>query len=195
MKKAIFAVVLGIVVMGAGCSAASNPDQSNVSGNGETKTYENSLYSFQFKYPANAQESVLTLGNLDEKLVQFELPVDQYPSTNLAEAQFIVTALPLDELDSCLSLALPDESVKFDTANKIVINGQDFYSATVIDQDSADLYESRIYRAFNDYVCFEFEEAIHTTNVEEGVTEVDKSSVWQSLEEMLQSVTFDRPNV
>ncbi len=194
MKKAVYALVIGVLFMGAGCGTTTNTSQT---GNTETKTYENSLYGFHFNYPANAQESVLTLGNLDEKLVQYELPVDQYPSTNLAEAHFIVTALPLDELKSCLTVALPDDSVTFDTANKIVINGQDFYAATVTDQDSEDLYESRLYRAFNDYECFEFEEFVHTTNVAEGsaVKEVDKPAVWKSLDTMLQSVTFDRPNV
>jgi hypothetical protein len=66
--------------------------------------------------------------------------------------------------------------------------------AQTSDAGAGNFYESHLYRTLQDNECFEFEQLIHTTNVQnypEGtVTEVDKAPVWQSLDAIVNSVTF-----
>jgi hypothetical protein len=181
MKKVVYSLAAGVLLLGAGCA----PTSTTTSVNGGPKTYQNSLYNFEFSYPGNGKESTPTYGNLDEKLVQIDLPDEK-----VAEAQFIVTALPLGELNDCLTLSLPNDSVKFE--NKKTINGVEYYTADATDESGGERFDSKLYRTFQDNECFEFEQSVHTSS-DDQTSDTDKSAATASLESIMNSVKFTQP--
>lgn len=191
MKKAVYALAVGVLFMGAGCGATT-PSGTMGDASGGTKTYKNELYSFEFNYPAGGKESTPLYANLDDQFVQVDLPTEGYGSTNLSEAQFVASGLPLGELNDCLTLGLPDDSVEFNDTK--TINGIEYHVADFTDDSSeTNVRESKLYRTFQDYECFEFEETINTYK-DSDQPAVDKNAVWQSLENIMNTVKFTQVN-
>jgi len=198
MKKVM--VLMGLLALtAAACNQSSNSNQSNnntppPSSTPNTQTYTNSTYGFEFTYPTNLQFVTPTYSNLQDKIVQVQIPQSQYPGTNFGDAAVAVSAQNAKDLAACLKLTPPENGDGFKT--KVTINGVDFYMTKSTGAAAGNLYESNIYRTVKSTngACIEISETVHTSNIGNypagTVTEVNKSEIQSKLDSILQSFKF-----
>lgn len=164
----------------------------------DLQSYHNLPHGFSFQYPSewgfgNADSGY---SNLEEKIVQLELPQSAYPGTNFGDAAFTVSAEATDSLEKCLNLQSGAERQDaFDSKNLVVVDGVNYYKSEGVGAAAGNTYENKTYRAYQDTFCFEIAETLHTSNIgnyDPGtVTEVDEDAVWERLDAIFQSFVFD----
>lgn len=172
------------IVIGSGMQVPATTNQ----------TYKNSAYKFQFDYDKDFSFVNANYANLEEKIVQVELPGSIFPKTNLSNAGFAVSMSTSKNEKECLTVNLPEGVEAF--TKKTTINGQEFFTANGNGAGAGNFYESKNYRAFVGTSCFEINETIHTANIgnfDPGtVTEVDKDAVWKKLDAITASFKFTK---
>jgi hypothetical protein len=155
--------------------------------------YKNDSYKFKFMYPEEFGFVTPNYANLEDKIVQIQLPRSSYPQTNFGDAGVYVSAVYAKSLQDCLKLNLPEGSTGFGS-DKVDINGADFYQTVGNGAGAGNFYESKIYRTYHNDFCVELGETLHTSNIGNytpgTVTEVDKDAVWQKLDLVLKSFSF-----
>ncbi|MEI6835783.1 MAG: hypothetical protein WCK59_03035 [Candidatus Falkowbacteria bacterium] len=154
------------------------------------QTYKNTAYSFEFKYPSTLGFVNPAYANLEEKIIQLQIPQTDYPKTNFGDAAFSISATYTKSLSECLSKNPPENSDGFKT--KVQINGQEFYMTKGAGVGAGNLYESNNYRLLTkDKTCLELNETIHTGNIANytpgEVSEVNKNGVQTRLDEILKT--------
>lgn len=154
----------------------------------DLQTYKNITYNFEFKYPNNLGFVVPSYTNLEDKILQLEIPQSDYPQTNFGDAAFSVSTTYAKSLSDCLSKNPPENSDGFKTP--IQINGLTFYKTLSSGVGAGNLYESINYRTLSSgNMCLELIQTIHTGNIDNyttgTVTEVDKIAVQDRLDQIL----------
>lgn len=201
MKKFLLALGCAVVLGGAGCGAIppsdTVPQETTPTTTLENvQTYRNIEYKFEFKYPAGFGFATPNYATLENKLVQVQYGdgADAYPGTNFRDAGLAVSTVYATDEAQCLNgwkPTLPTDSFK----EKRVINGITFYFASSSEGATGNLYESRYFRTYHGSQCTEVAEVIHTTNVGNypngTVKEVDRAPVWQTLDSILATFTFN----
>jgi len=160
-----------------------------------TQTYSNATYGFVFDYPLYMQFVTPVYPNLQDKIVQVQIPQTNYPGTNFGDASFSVSAQSAKSLADCLKLTPPENGDGFKT--KVSINGVDFYMTKSSGAGAGNLYESNVYRTVKapNGACLELNETIHTSNIANyptGTTaQVDMADVQAKLDSVLHSFKFN----
>jgi hypothetical protein len=131
--------------------------------------------------------------NLEDKIVQLQIPQGKYPKTNFGDGAFSVSAVYAKSLADCLKTAGNESSNNF--KDKVTFNNVEYFSATSTDAGAGNLYESKLYRTLaGSHTCIELSEVVHTANIynfpEGAVTEVNKNLVWEELDKITQSFKF-----
>ncbi len=203
MKK-LFLISTIILLLAAGCkSSTSSQTQDNTNTPSPTQTvvptaqtYLYLPYDFQFTYPLEFGFTSPTYANLEEKIVQLELPQSAYPHTNFGDAGFTVSAGNAQSLNDCLSKNPPPGGrlqPSFQTSS--TINGVTFYQTEATGAAAGNLYESKVYRTLRNNLCLELNATLHTSNISNypkgTVSEVDKTAVWSKLDSIIQSFKFN----
>lgn len=192
MKK-IYILALAAILLGAGCNPTTpGPHTPPVQTVKNTSTYHNGTYGFSFLYPNDFVFVTPAYPTLEDKIAQLQTPRDAYPHTNFGDAAFSVSAVYAKSMADCLKNQMGMQFNKTHT-----INGQEFYSTTSSDAGAGNVYESKVYRTLaGNQTCVEFQETIHTTNIgnypEGTVTEVQKNPIWEKLDAIAESFTFDK---
>lgn len=154
-------------------------------------TYKYAPYNFEFSYSNEWGFTQPAYANLDEKIVQIQIPQSAYPDTNFGDAAFSVSVGTATNLSQCLSLNAPNTEGFKTTQN---INGVSFSKAESTEPAAGNIYESHIYRALRNNLCFELQETIHTGNIANydpgTVSEVNKDAIWTKLDEVLNTFSF-----
>ncbi|HEV2314189.1 MAG TPA: PsbP-related protein [Candidatus Acidoferrales bacterium] len=198
MKK--LSLLTSLMVLLA-ASSGRKPNQSNNQKPGpaptpSTQTYSNAKYGFTFEYPTSMQFVTPTYGNLEDQVVQVEIPKSAYPGTNFGDAAISVSVQHAKALDDCLALSPPEGSDGFKT--KTTINGVNFYMTNSNGAGAGNFYDSKVYRTLKSTggVCIEISETIHTSNIDNytpgTVTQVSQSDVQAKLDPVVQSFKFKR---
>jgi len=157
-----------------------------------TQTYNNSAYNFQFDYPTAFTFTDANYANLENKIVQVQIPSSTYPKTNFGDAAFTVSESAPKTLADCLTINAPEGGTAF--TDSTTINGIKFYSTRGQGAGAGNFYATKIYRTFLSPQCFEIVETVHTGNIgnyEPGtVTEVDQKPIWADLDTILATFKF-----
>lgn len=158
----------------------------------DTQTYQNATYNFRFDYPTEFKFVDPTYGRLKDQVVQIILGKQNYTGTNFSDAAFTVSRSNVQNKNECLSTANLESGSGFTETE--TINGVTFYKAETRGAATGNLYDSRLYRTYQNNVCFELAETIHTTNVGNyppgTVTEVNKDPIWNNLHTITSSFKF-----
>ena len=198
MKK-IVVLLAALTLVAAACNKNNNNQQSYgyQTPTPTTQTYSNATYGFSFTYPVGLNFVTPTYANLQDKVVQVQIPQNQYPNTNFGDAAFAVSASSAKDLADCLKKSqTPENGDGFKT--KTTINGVDFYMTSSSGAGAGNLYESKVYRTVKSTggACIELDETIHTSNIGNfpagTVTEVDKADVQSKLDSILNSFQFNQ---
>jgi len=194
MKKLLL-IAAGIALIAASCNKSAPGDNTNQNPPENTEqnsTYSYAPYGFEFNYGADWQFTSPAYANLEEKIVQVQLPQSTYPGTNFGDAAFTVSAGTAATLDECLQLNSAD-TAGFNTVQEI--NGTTYTKAETSEAAAGNLYESRIFRTLRGNTCIEVLQTIHTGNIgnyEPGtVTQVNKDTVWEELNKVLATFKFN----
>jgi|GEM_PF-2795225 len=160
----------------------------------DLQTYKNNSYGFSFMYPSALGFVIPSYPNLEDKIVQLQIPQSDYPRTNFGDAAFSVSAVYTKSLEACLAAAnTPENGDGFKSTKEI--NGLTYYYTKSAGAGAGNLYESTIYRVLvGGQLCVELNETIHTGNIGNfpsgTVTEVDKSAVQTRLDDILNTFKF-----
>ena len=193
MKKLFLLISLTALIAAA---SGRKPNQSNNQKPGpaptpSTKTYSNAKYGFSFEYPTSMQFVTPNYANLEDTVVQVQIPRGAYGGTNFGDAAISVSAQHAKALDDCLALSPPEGSDGFKT--KTTINGVNFYMTNSSGAGAGNFYDSKVYRTFKSTggACIEISETIHTLNIDNytpgTVTQVSQSDVQAKLDPIVQS--------
>jgi hypothetical protein len=160
----------------------------------EVLSYQNISYNFRFNYPNDFSFVTPSYANLEDKIVQIQVPKSTYGNTNFGDADFYVSAVYAKSLQDCLKLNLPEGSTGFVDSDKVSINGVSYYKTAGNGAGAGNFYESKTYRTYHNDFCLEIGQTIHTSNIGNytpgTVTEVDKNPVWQKLDGIMQSFSL-----
>ena len=156
--------------------------------NSNLQTYKNTTYNFIFNYPDSVSFVTPTYSNLEEKILQLQIPQSDYPKTNFGDAAFSVSTTYAKDLADCLAKNSPENSDGFKTPIKI--NDATFYKTSSSGVGAGNLYEATNYRTLTGTgTCIELVETIHTANIANytpgSVTQVDKVNVQTRLDHIL----------
>lgn len=199
MKKIFLlgGVLAVITLIGASCpsNGAPNvtpPTTTPPTTSSATQTYKNGTYGFEFQYPVNMVFVTPNYTLLQDKILELQIPGNDYPDTNFGDAAISVSASFAPSTSSCLALDLPISNgfkVQRD------INGVTFNVATSTEAAAGNLYDSTIYRALvGGQLCVELKETIHTGNIANypsgTVSEVNKKVVQNQLDSILNTFKF-----
>ena len=198
MKKIL--IIVGLLALtAAACnqqptSQTPTPPPTPVSTTPTTQTYTNGTYGFKFDYPTSMLFVTPTYANLEDKIVQVQIPQSTYPKTNFGDAALSVSSQFAKDLASCLKLSPPEGSDGFKT--KATINGVNFYMTNSNGAGAGNFYEGKVYRTIKAAggACIEVAETIHTGNIDNyptgTVVEVDHTDVQAKLDTVLNSFKF-----
>lgn len=195
MKKTLI-ILLALPILAAACNKPAptqNSDQ-NQSQTSDQQTYSNATYGFEFTYPKSMQFTTPTYPNLQDKVVQVQIPQSAYPNTNFGDAAFSVSASFAKNLADCLAQTPPEGGDGFKTP--VTINGVQFYMTSTTGAGAGNIYEGRIYRTIKSTggACIELSEMLHTSNIgnypPDTVTAVNKTTVERQLDAILKSFKF-----
>jgi hypothetical protein len=200
-----------IVFMAAGCGFKAQPPASNNSSNNNASssptsnnhsapaapmaqtTYTNSQYNFSFAYPNSFKQVAPVYGNLGNQIIQVQLDNTNYPKTNFADADFTVSQQPAANISECLKYGYPQSPASGGTQQK-QISGINYYLTQGGGAGAGNFYNFEIYRTFNRGNCFEMNETIHTTNIDNytpgTVTQIDIGPIQAQLDQILSSFVF-----
>jgi hypothetical protein len=193
MNKILLAS-LALILTGFGCATVPvKPSNPTPIPKPTTQAYTNGTYGFTFNHPKEMVFVAPTYANLEDKIVQLQIPQKKYPKTNFGDGAFSVSAVYAKTLADCLKTPGNETSNSF--KNKTTINGVEFYTATSTDAGLGNFYEAKLYRTLvGGQTCIELSEVVHTTNIynypEGTVTAVDTKPVWEELETVAQSFKF-----
>ena len=202
MKK--YFTIASILLLAAGCAktqpvtvinyppaqnqqATSTPDQ-----NAGWQTYRSIQYSFEFQYPPDFGFNQATNTFLPDYLVQLEPLQNKHPGTNYAGSSFAVSTGFTKTAHECLA---SQQDKKPLTESKI-INGVTFYRDEFTGAAAGNIYDSTLYRTWNNTLCLEAALTIHTSNIANfqpgTVTEVDQSKPMAVLLQILDTFKFTK---
>jgi len=159
------------------------------------QSYKNITYNFEFEYPKNIGFVVPSYANLEDKILQIEIPQSDYPQTNFGDAAFSVSATYTKSLKECLTKNAPENGDGFKTP--VEINGSTFYKTPGSGVGAGNIYESLNYRTLTkDKMCLELVQTIHTSNIgnytPDTVTEVNKTEVQNRLDIILNTFKINQ---
>lgn len=191
MKKLI--LIASLVLVSAGCnSTVSTPttntptpvEQTPPSAMANWQTYSNGSYNFSFQYPPTFKFYQPTYGGLTNQIVQVQLNNSAYPKTNFDDAAVTVSTDNAKSLSACLNLNSPKNANSFKSQQ--TINGVQFYTNPSSGAGAGNFYAGTAYRTFDNGLCLELTETIHTSNIDNfpagSVTAVDSKPIQQMLD-------------
>jgi hypothetical protein len=190
MKQTIIIVILAVIAVllavgidfnkKRGMQHQPPPNTSEVNDN---------KYRFAVDIPDSFERVTPTYGNLADQIIQAQTPRTAYPDTNFVDAAFNVSAEPSPTLLDCLDRGENKESFK----NTQYINGAIFYKQESKEAAAGNIYDSRMFRIYDNGNCIELQETVHTGNIanyENDVKEVDSRKVWEELDKVLYTFRF-----
>jgi len=194
-----------LLLLAAACNKTGQNNQNNQTGQNQTQnnqqpalqTYHSLTYGFEFQYPQEWGFVTPTYAELQDQIVQLNLPQTAYPKTNFGDAGFAASAQFAKDLPACLALpANTLEGAKFTQDNPKTINGVTFYEKDGTGAGAGNLYETHAFRTFRGNLCLELSETLHTGNIGNypagTVTEVNHQEVFSRLDQILNSFKFDQ---
>jgi hypothetical protein len=146
------------------------------------------LSASAIQHPAKGQDtSVCGLGS-PAASVCFLFSTKGYEATNLASAAVYVKKLLASVgLSQCATFdpSITSGAPGSGPGSPIVINGVTFVTATASDAAAGNFYETHYARGFYGGTCYEVDETVHSTNVQNydpPRQEFDHAQVWQQLD-------------
>lgn len=201
-NRNIFVIIMAImVIMAVYFIYVLLPSQKD--NNYEQTKYENFTLPgiFSLKYPAGYKIETgngLGGGFLDNTLAKISLPKGQFgeeeTKTNYVESYLVLSSSENSQyIASCRDFSDLNNAEKKDQKN---INGQEFQSVETKGAAAGNLYDSRVYRILRGNACYEIALTVHTGNIgnypEGSVAEFDKNKAFAALEQILDSIKFEK---
>ena len=159
------------------------------------KTYTNSHLSFTMQYPATASSSEVDfegfLPRTQTPVVSFTLPRDMFAGTNLVEAGVYIGATTTPTAMQICENAIHNGGET--PVATTTIGGQEFTAFTATGAGAGNLYESKIFRTYQNGACFEIVEMLHSGNIGNytpgTVTQFDKAKYLGILDSIVSTYT------
>lgn len=203
----IIVLILAIILAGAGDAYYFKQQQSKSSSvldeTADWKTYQNTKYGFEFKYP---KEYVFSSSEAGGAFSPGYIPICSrdtlacvsYPSTKFTNSNFEGAAFAID-INPDIKIGTETNCAIYD--GKITkINGTTFsYSDKGMEAALGNIQEHYVYKTLHDQVCFQvslgvdyMNEGTYRDNLRNGrvISEIDKEKVFDSLRDILSTFKF-----
>lgn len=212
-KYVILLIVLAIIII-AGILAYIfffKKEAPVVSQENETQTYRNGTYGFSLNYPQNysffnGEGPLYTIGEffvgVGKPLITIELPQNSYPNTNYYDSFLTVSVATKDvpdlSVENCTKAQREGDTQIVDLTSTQTINGLSFYTGEADGAAAGTLVKTKIFHTVNNNTCFEATLSIvegNIANFPQGtVTQFDEQDVWNKLQIVLNTITFNNTN-
>ena len=205
MKKII--LIASILLLAAGCvkeqpaqvinypTPTPTPVVTPTPVTNDWQTYNYLPNNFTFNYPKDFGFTQVSTVFLSERIVQLEPLENKYPNTNYVGSSFAIGTGFAKTAAECLVSQSNGKSLMSNAP--VVVNGLGFYKDQSNGVGAGNIYNSTIYRAWQNSLCVEMVLTIHTGNIanyptESKVAEVDQTKPMAVLEQIMQTVKFTK---